>query len=91
MKKPTLVIWGCKDTALNKDLAALPAKYVPNLTVKYIEDASHWVQMDKPDEVNNYMREWLSSSFIKKKKKSESYRIIILLNYAYFCRLYTGI
>jgi hypothetical protein len=43
MNKPTLVIWGCKDTALNKDLAALPAKYVPNLTVKYIEDASHWV------------------------------------------------
>ena len=61
MKKPTLVIWGCKDTALNKDLAALPAKYVPNLTVKYIEDASHWVQMDKPDEVNNYMKEWLRS------------------------------
>lgn len=61
MKKPTLVIWGCKDTALNKDLAALSVKYVPNLTVKYVEDASHWVQMDTPDEVNNYMREWLKS------------------------------
>ncbi|VDI79820.1 Hypothetical predicted protein [Mytilus galloprovincialis] len=61
IETPTLVIWGCKDTALNKDLAALPAKFVPTLTVKYVEDASHWVQTDSPEEVNKLMREWLKA------------------------------
>lgn len=59
IEKPTLVIWGSQDTALNKDLAAVPFKFVSNLTIKYIDDASHWVQMDRPDEVNKIMREWL--------------------------------
>lgn len=61
INKPTLVIWGCKDSALNSDLAELSSKYVTNLTVKYVENASHWVQMDTPDKVNQLMREWLKN------------------------------
>lgn len=59
IEKPALVIWGCKDSALNTDLAQLASKYVTNLTIKYVENASHWVQMDTPDTVNKLMREWL--------------------------------
>ena len=61
VKTPTLVIWGEKDTAL------LPAnldgleQFVPQLTVKRIPDASHWVVHEKPAEVNAYIRDFLRS------------------------------
>jgi len=57
---PTLVIWGERDSAL------LPAnldgleEFVPDLTVRRIPDANHWVIHQKPDLVNGYVREFLS-------------------------------
>ncbi|PVD33365.1 hypothetical protein C0Q70_04619 [Pomacea canaliculata] len=60
---PTLIIWGCNDAALDKELAALSAETVEgDVTVKYIEDCSHWTQMDRPEEVNKYMREFLEKT-----------------------------
>ncbi|KAK7089071.1 epoxide hydrolase 1-like [Littorina saxatilis] len=65
---PTLIIWGCKDGALDRELAALSAESVAGeVAVKYIEDSSHWVQMDRYQEVNAHVREFLESTG----KKSE--------------------
>ncbi|XP_060073872.1 epoxide hydrolase 4-like [Ylistrum balloti] len=59
IQKPTLIVWGCKDMALCEELPALAKDYVTNLTIQYIQDASHWVQMDTPDIVNEHMRDFL--------------------------------
>ncbi|KAK3096806.1 hypothetical protein FSP39_003508, partial [Pinctada imbricata] len=56
---PTLVVWGKKDLALNSELAENGRDYITDLTVKYVENASHWVQMDEPEETNKYIREFL--------------------------------
>ena len=57
---PTLVIWGEKDTALlTGNLDGLDA-YVPQLTVRRIPDASHWVVHEKRDLVNRYIREFVA-------------------------------
>ncbi|HEV3329922.1 MAG TPA: alpha/beta hydrolase [Bryobacteraceae bacterium] len=59
IRVPTLVIWGEKDTAL------LPAnlngldEFVPNLTIRRIPEASHWVVHERPDEVDAYIHEFL--------------------------------
>eukprot|EP01136_Pigoraptor_vietnamica_P037533 Opistho-1_new@105600 len=57
---PTLLVWGEQDKALGKKCVPPTHKYVPNLTVKMIPDASHWVQQDRPDVVNAAVREFLN-------------------------------
>jgi len=59
---PTLMIWGEADTALGKELTYGTEEYVKNLQIKYIPNCSHWVQQEKPDLVNQYMREFLKNS-----------------------------
>ncbi|MEA5509710.1 alpha/beta hydrolase [Crocosphaera sp. UHCC 0190] len=54
-----LMIWGENDTALGKELTYGTEDYVENLTLKYIPNCSHWVQQEKPQLVNEYMREFL--------------------------------
>jgi pimeloyl-ACP methyl ester carboxylesterase len=49
---PTLLLWGEDDFALTSDLTAGLDEWVSELTIKRILDASHWVQMDAPDRVN---------------------------------------
>lgn len=56
---PTLVIWGEKDTALLTGNLDGLEKYVPKLTIKRIPDGSHWVIHEKPDLVNQYIREFI--------------------------------
>lgn len=55
----TLVIWGEQDAALGKELNDGLERYVPNLTLHFIPDASHWVQQDQPDLVNQYILNYL--------------------------------
>ena len=56
---PTLVIWGEKDKALLIGCVDGLEKYIPNLSVKRIPDASHWVVREKPDQVNVLISEFL--------------------------------
>lgn len=58
---PTLIIWGKPDLALEEGMAPLASEYATNLTVKYIENTNHFVQMDMPDECNRIMRDFLKS------------------------------
>ena len=58
---PTLIIWGDQDAALDKPLAKMSSEACTGkVEIKYIEGASHWVQMDRPDLVNKYIREFLA-------------------------------
>ena len=58
-KMPVMVIWGEQDTALGKELNDRLEYYVPDVTLHFIPDASHWVQQDCPDLVNRYMLDFL--------------------------------
>jgi pimeloyl-ACP methyl ester carboxylesterase len=49
---PTLVIWGEQDAALGIELLAGTQRYFPELSIRKIPNASHWVQQDAPEEVN---------------------------------------
>jgi epoxide hydrolase 4 len=58
---PTLVIWGERDTALGSELAEPDRRWVPNLVeVERLPDASHWVQNDAPERVNELLRRFLA-------------------------------
>jgi epoxide hydrolase 4 len=56
---PTLMIWGESDTALGKELTYGTEAYVQNLRIRYIPNCSHWVQQEQPEQVNQYIHEFL--------------------------------
>jgi pimeloyl-ACP methyl ester carboxylesterase len=56
---PTLVIWGEKDPAMvPQNLDALP-EFVPQLTIKRLPEASHWLVHRQSPEVNAHIRDFL--------------------------------
>ena len=57
---PTLVIWGDRDPALVPELADGLEAWVPNLRVKHVPDAGHWIQHERPELVNRLLVEFLS-------------------------------
>ncbi len=59
IETPTLMLWGERDAALGKELTYGTADLVRELTLRYLPDASHWVQQDDPDRVNAMLDAWL--------------------------------
>lgn len=57
---PTLLLWGEADSALGKETTYGTERYVPNLTVRYLPDVSHWVQQEAPEAVNAMLEAWLT-------------------------------
>ena len=49
---PTLLIWGDRDRYLGVDLTKGLERWAPDVRVEHIPDASHWVQNDAPERVN---------------------------------------
>ena len=61
LKMPVLVIWGERDEALlTGNLDGLP-NYASNLTVRRIADASHWVVHERPQLVNESIRQFIGA------------------------------
>jgi pimeloyl-ACP methyl ester carboxylesterase len=61
VEAPTLVIWGERDRYLGLDLAEPDRADVPNLErVVRLPEASHWVQHDEPERVNELLVEFFS-------------------------------
>jgi pimeloyl-ACP methyl ester carboxylesterase len=56
---PTLVIWGERDRYLGVPLTEGLEQWVSNVRVERIPEASHWVQIDAPDQVNQLMLDFL--------------------------------
>ena len=61
VEMPVLVIWGERDRYLDAELAEPDRNWVPNVRVERLPDASHWVQLDQPEEVNALLLEFLSN------------------------------
>lgn len=57
---PTLVIWGVHDMALSLELATGCSKYIDNYSIKLIEDGTHFIQTDKPEAVNQAIKDFLN-------------------------------
>jgi len=58
---PALMVTVGKDPILKPSMAANMEKFVPNLKRAHIEDANHWVQVDKANELNEILLRWLNS------------------------------
>jgi pimeloyl-ACP methyl ester carboxylesterase len=56
---PTLLIWGERDRYLGSRLTEGLDRWVPNLRIERLPDASHWVQNDAPERVNELLLEFL--------------------------------
>jgi pimeloyl-ACP methyl ester carboxylesterase len=61
IRVPTLVIWGEKDTALLTGNLVGLEPHVADLTIKRIPDGSHWVVHERPDLINSYIREFITT------------------------------
>jgi epoxide hydrolase 4 len=60
VKVPTLVIWGMDDEfILSSNLNGLD-QFVPDLRVKEVVNASHWIIHEKPDIVFSYIQEFIN-------------------------------
>ena len=59
---PTLLVWGEQDFALGKELTyGMEGLFTGPFEIKYIPDSGHWVQQEKPELVNQYVRDFLSA------------------------------
>jgi pimeloyl-ACP methyl ester carboxylesterase len=56
---PVLVLWGDGDVHLGSELAAPPASLVTDARVVHLEGASHWVQLDAEERVNEELAAFL--------------------------------
>jgi epoxide hydrolase 4 len=59
VRAPTLLIWGEDDQALGKELTYGTERFVPDLRVRYIARCGHWVAEERPEQVNQYLLEFL--------------------------------
>jgi pimeloyl-ACP methyl ester carboxylesterase len=59
---PVLVIWGERDRHLGRELARPDPKWVPNVRVERLPEATHWVQHDAPERVNELLTEFLGAA-----------------------------
>ncbi|HTA15165.1 MAG TPA: alpha/beta hydrolase [Solirubrobacteraceae bacterium] len=55
----TMVIWGMRDRHLGSELAEPASEWVPNLRMERIPEATHWVQHDAPERVNELLIDFL--------------------------------
>ncbi|HET6763382.1 MAG TPA: alpha/beta hydrolase [Longimicrobiaceae bacterium] len=47
--QPTLVVWGDRDRHLRRQMVGQMGRWVPNLHVRHLPDASHWVPAEEPE------------------------------------------
>jgi len=59
IETPTLMLWGEQDVALTRETTYGTDAFVSDLTLRYLPEASHWVQQDAPEAVNRMLRAWL--------------------------------
>ena len=59
VEAPTLLIWGERDRYLVPELAAGLEHWVPRVRVERLPGASHWVQHDAPERVNELLIDFL--------------------------------
>jgi pimeloyl-ACP methyl ester carboxylesterase len=61
VRVPTLVIWGMQDTSLLPGCVDGLERWVANVEVRRVPDATHWIVYEKPQLVSETIREWLAT------------------------------
>ena len=61
VRVPTLVLWAMQDKALLPSLLDGLDRWVPHMTLRRIERATHWVVHEQPARVAREVGEWLQS------------------------------
>ncbi len=56
---PTLILWGEQDQAFVKENIDGVEQYVPDVRIRRFPNASHWLQHELPDEVNEEIENFL--------------------------------
>jgi pimeloyl-ACP methyl ester carboxylesterase len=64
VKIPTLMLWGMQDTAFSHRMARLSIDYCEDGQLVLFEDATHWVQHDEAEAVNQLLLEYLSGKLL---------------------------
>ena len=59
---PTRIIWGKQDTAIIPELAAQSAALCDDAQLFMLDDATHWLQHEEPQQVNALILDFLSAS-----------------------------
>ena len=59
IKTPVCLIWGKQDNVTPPDVAVDMNKFLPNSSLYWIEECGHAAMMEKPDEFNEILYEWL--------------------------------
>ena len=59
VKVPALIIWGMKDIALSHCLACPSMDYCDEGRLLFFPEATHWVQHEEADEVNQHLLEFV--------------------------------
>ncbi len=55
---PTLIIWGKKDQAFLPELAQTSLDLCDSGRLNYLEEATHWVQHERAEQVNTLITDW---------------------------------
>jgi pimeloyl-ACP methyl ester carboxylesterase len=56
---PTMIIWGARDHALDRRLAEMSLAQCDQGALEFIEEATHWVQHEEPERVNQRLLDFL--------------------------------
>jgi len=59
IRVPTLLIWGARDVALSRQMAQPSIDMCDDGCLVLIEEATHWVQHDEPERVNQLLGDFL--------------------------------
>lgn len=62
IKVPTLLLWGERDSYLGVGMSHDLEAWIPRIEVQRFADASHWLQRDEPQRVNEAIIRFLRSS-----------------------------
>jgi haloalkane dehalogenase len=61
-KTPTLIVWGMLDPVLPDSVLRWWKDVYPQATVHEIEDASHFLQEDAPQQIGGYISEFMAAN-----------------------------
>jgi pimeloyl-ACP methyl ester carboxylesterase len=61
VKIPTLILWGKKDAYLKWEMAQASVDFCDNGKLIYFDNATHWIQHEEPERVNEAMLEFFKS------------------------------
>lgn len=68
VQAPSLILWGKQDLFLGKELAAESARLCDEVKVEFLTEATHWLQHEEPEKVNDLLYDFLASPEDKHKK-----------------------